>query len=666
MIDDIVARYTLKFNDLASKGLLRVAGSARLMGIGLAAGATAAAAAVTASGAFVLHAAEKYSSFIDSLDETAVKANVSATYLKDLRYALGTAGVEAGTVDAGLSKFNVQLGQVATGTGGFAKKLQAIAPALANQLKGVTDGTLANQIAIGYLATLSNAQERATVGAVLYGKVAGPAFAGAAADIGALNKAFAQSRGLTGVITPEAIALASKYQDNLQAMKTALGAVQMAVGAAALPALNDLTQKFTEFVVVNRGAISSGLNQFFSDLAVAIKGIDFKALGDAVIQIIKVLPTLVNGLAIVLAHSKEIAIAWAVFKSVQITKGFFGGLKYGSDMLAKYVYTLGVVGKAGPQLSLTTRLAGDASKALFQLGTVGKSGPQLPSIARLMSGLRGIIPFITRIPALFGPIGLAVSGLAAGAGLVWANWDSIGPKLETASSGWIASLNNFANMDFAAAGTDFGNQIIAGFSSLNLGGILSAVYRIFENIAAVIMTIDFATLGANFGTIITNWIAGVDWASVGATLYAIFDTIGKILEGAVTFLGNLAFTLLTAAFSAAWDGVVAIASSAWDGISSIASSALDSILAKVNGFLSTLANIKNSIVNTFSGGGVKVQFAGQASQAGNRAAQSSVAQRQALYSNSKIDLTLRDPGGRTIPTKVVRSSSTISNKPGKR
>jgi len=541
--NDIVARYILKFDDLASKGLLGVAGKARIAALGLAGVAAAAGAAAVAAGGYVLNAAQKYSEFVDGLDEASAKMGVNINYLKDLRSAMGKAGVDAGQVDAGLTKFAVTLGKLKIS----GKALANVPPALQNQLKGAKDATEANKIALGYLSTITDATERAAVAAALYGKGAGPAFAGAVSDIDALNKAFARSRQITGVITPDAVKMASDYQDRLADMQDRMMMLKMTVGAAAIPALSGLIKRFDDFMDKNKDVISSGLTKFFDKFADAVEKIDWQAVGDGFIGLVEALPVIIPLLAKVAEWLPEIAMALVAINAIRFGTALVTGL-------------------------------GGVSKAIGMVaGTKG--------FGALANGAIRLGPMIARAAMAFGPWGLAAAGAAAGAYALYENWDSIGPMIGSAISTAGDYIMAFADTDWFAKGEQVGDMIANWFGSINWSGIAAWFQEFGTKISDQISAIDWTQLGETIGTNIANWFANVDWGKVGALLVGGIMIAGKIMLAVIKFIGGLAWKLLVATVGAAWGAIKGLAQAAWDGIKAAAMSAVQSIIDIVNALI---------------------------------------------------------------------------------
>lgn len=497
---DIVARYKLVFHDAATKGILGVAGAARTMGAGLATATVAAGAAAVGAGKLAYEAANSWFELVDGLTEAGARANVSATYLKDLRFAMGQAGVDAGQLDAGLVKFNVNLGELSTGVGGFGKKLGQIAPALAKNLKGVKDGDKANQIAIGYLGGITDAQERAKVAAILYGKNAGPAMAAAAEDVAALNAAFEESRKISGVIGPSQVQAADEYEKAMTRLKGSMTSLTMVVGGAAAPIIADLANQFSGFVMNNRELIKTGAEKFFKNFGNAVSNIDWEGVGNSFIKLVEYMPQVISLAATVVEHADKIFYAWAAIQALSFGGGLIsglGGLAKAAGLAKTAIAGVGVVGKAGPKLPLIQRMGAGiaqfATLAISKLGAIGTKGFGLIVNAAIRAA-----PLIGRaVAVMFGPIGIAIGLVVAAGYLIYDNWATIVAYAQVAGaviSGVWASISATGQAAWAAL---MGAALGAWASIKNAGaaawqgikdGAASALNWIIGKINALIAT----------------------------------------------------------------------------------------------------------------------------------------------------------------------------------
>jgi hypothetical protein len=409
-MDDLVARYTLKFNDLASRGLLRAAGAARafnLAGKAALIGVGALATASVAVGAYVVKTANAYGQWLDTLDETAAKTGLNINYLRNLQGAMGELGVEQEQLVGGMTKFNIVLGKLRLAddavksfgalsilskdakkefikASGASKGLNALAPGLAKSLTLTKNTTQASQTALAYLGGVAESSRRAAIAVALFGKGAGAAIAGATSDLAELNaraRVWAQLGGdLTGGVNA-----ASDYADAVGRVKGAMQALLAGVGAEALPVLTTFATQFVKYVRANASVIKSGISDFFRKFAKAVKEIDFEKVGAGITSLAANLPKLAGALAFVIDNA-------VVIGSV------FAGIKV-AGMLASFG-------------ALSPIIAG-----------IGTGFSVLAAAIPYVAGLFGVL-----VAAVGWPV-IAFAALVAGGVLLYRNWDTVKSKL---------------------------------------------------------------------------------------------------------------------------------------------------------------------------------------------------------------------------------------------
>ncbi len=376
-MDDIVARYTLKFNDLASSGMRRVAGAAsamatagRVASVGIA--GLAAGGAILGKVAF--DAAGKWASFYDDLGENAAAAGVSAQYLRDMGTALSSLGVEQNVTQSGFSKFNQTLGKIRAS--GLPKNITA----LSSELGFLSDSSLTTEKSIDKVIAVigkMDAQKGAALGAALFGKGAGAVIAAAARDTGALAARIARVRQLGGVVTAKELQSASDYKDAIGDATFAMGIMQNKIGALAAPVILKVVEKFMTYLVANGPQIEKSLGNAFNKIGTAIARVDWAQVGTAVIKLIELLPAIATGFGWVVDNIVALSAAFAGFKIL----GFLG-----------------------------------------QFGLLGSL------FGFLRTGFSFILPLLPRLAALFGPIGWAISGVVTAGILLYQNWDLVVQK----------------------------------------------------------------------------------------------------------------------------------------------------------------------------------------------------------------------------------------------
>lgn len=475
-MNDIVARYTLKFNDLASKGLLRAAGAARvfsLAGTAAIAGIGALTASVIALGKASFTLAGEWAETLDSLDETAQSAGVSATYLRNLTMALADMGVEQEAGNKAAIKFNQNLGKFRSA--GIPKALTK----LGGNFGFLTDQTISTEQALQKtleaIAAIPDSAKRSAALGTIFGK-AGVAMGAAVADIDALNAGMKIYNDILGEITDQQLKDASDYSSTVLQAGAAWKAIKLAIGQVAAPLFIPMIKNFVKFLAENKGAITAGFADAFQKLGEAMAQIDWGTVLTSMVKLIGYIPTLVS------------ALSWLVDNFALVATGI-GALK--------------VIGLLN-QFNVLLPILGGVRTAFGLLGGVLK-----------------YLPGLIRVVALaFGPVGLAIAAVVAAGYLLYQNWDLVKAG---ATALWGAITSAWNGIDNATG----------GFLSRMVAAAQAIIGVVFAPIRAGI-----ALLKGDFGGALkimqSAW--GAAWATMGNVLSGIWSGIKNVVATGVNFL----------------------------------------------------------------------------------------------------------------------------------
>lgn len=475
-MNDIVARYTLKFNDLASKGLLRAAGAARafsLAGTAAIAGIGALTAGVIALSKASFGLAAEWADTYDALDETAQMAGVSATYLRNLTMALSDMGVEQGVANKGAIKFNQNLGKFRAS--GLTKALSDIS----GDFGFLTDKTLSTEKALQKtletIAAIPDSAKRTAALGEIFGR-AGVMMGAAVADIDALNAGMKIYNDILGEITDKQLKDASDYSSALLQAGAAWKAIKLAVGQVAAPLFLPMIQNFVKFLAENRDQITAGFTEAFEKLGAAMAQIDWTAVLTSMTKLIGYIPVLVE------------AFTWLI------------------DNIGTVATVIGTVKVAGllSQFNLLLPILGGLRTGFTLLGGVLK-----------------YLPGLIRVVALaFGPVGLAITAVVAAGYLLYKNWDLVKAG---ATALWGAITSAWNGIDNATGG--FLSRMIAVAQSI-LGVVFAPIRA------------GIALLKGDFGGALkimqSAW--GAAWNAMGNVLSGIWSGIKNVVATGVNFL----------------------------------------------------------------------------------------------------------------------------------
>jgi len=188
---------------------------------------------------------------------TAKKLGVGVEWLQEWQYAARQAGLEGETFSNGMRYLSKQIGEAAAGQGSAEAAFNALGIAVktaegnTRALPDVLDETIKK------LGALEDANLRNALAARIFGRSAGiemvPLLEQGAAETERLR---ARARELGIVLSDDVAKAGDDYMDTLDELKSAGAGARNAFLGAALPVITQQLQKFTAWIVANRGKIA--------------------------------------------------------------------------------------------------------------------------------------------------------------------------------------------------------------------------------------------------------------------------------------------------------------------------------------------------------------------------------------------------------------------------
>lgn len=267
-----------------------------------------------------------------------------------------------------------------------------------------------------------------------------------------LKQMAAQARGLGLVMSNDAVASAATMTDHMDDMRAVIGSVGNAIGAKLAPTVIRMSDRFRDLAAANREAFSQKFASVAERLAQTIEKIDFEGIASAVLTF------------------ADYAIR--AFNAI-------GGFN-------TVLYAMGAI-MAGKTLMSVIALG---SSIISMVQTFGALVTAARTVAVAMAGA-------------FGPVGLVLTAVAAIAGVVIANWDSIWPALKagaSAAADFIGNVWNGVIPKFQAVVSSL-LSIAKSFFQGDISGLLSGFDGLFQ--AA------FNLLPDKWAKACLNWYEGV-------------------------------------------------------------------------------------------------------------------------------------------------------------
>ena len=382
---------------------------------------------VGAAGAAIFGLASSTAALGDNVAKTADKLGIGIEELQELRYAAERSGIATDSFDTALEKMVKNLGEAATGTGAAKDALGQLGLSAGDLVAMSPEAALA--VIADRMGEVGTQAERAAIANDIFGR----------SGVGMLNMLRDGSRGLavlredarrTGyVLSEEAARDAEVFQDTLLDLQLIGKGLKNTIGAELMPVVTRTMRSISDWLSGHRPLVQKWAKAFAEAAENALPAIGAVAEGIGRIG------------ALVLN-----AITW--------TADFVGGWE-----------NFGMV--VGAAL---------ASGTLIK---IGKFVVALVGLGRAMVGLVGTLPMVAGGVKAIGaamvanPIGLVIASIAAGAFLIWKNWEPI--------KEWFADLWG----DVRATFSGFSNFVGSVFRG-DMGAATDGVEKAWQGMSAAV------------------------------------------------------------------------------------------------------------------------------------------------------------------------------------
>lgn len=410
----------------------------------------------------------------DAVDKMAARVGLSAETLQEWSFAAKHVGASPEALENGLKDLSKHMAEIASGsdtTSSAATLFKALGIAVKDaggKIRPVAEvfEEFADAIKRNEDPALRTRMAMAALGEG--GRSLIPMMSAGSEGLREMSK---QARDLGLVMSSEDVAAAANLTDHLDDMRAVFGSIGTTIGAKLAPVVVRLADQFRDLVAANREAFSARFASVASQFAESFSRIDFQGIANAVLT------------------AADVSIR--AFNAV----GGFNTVLYGMGALM-------------------------AGKAVTSVITFGSN---LLTLGRTMWGLATAARTVgIAMAGALGPVGLVITGVAAAAAVVAANWDSIWPAVKggaSACANWVSGV--WQSMAYGLTGV--WQTVKAGFAG--------AWNFVTDSLGASVKD------GlANAWTMVKDFFAGLDFASLIPTgIRKVFDVLlGRRSNGSTT------------------------------------------------------------------------------------------------------------------------------------
>ncbi len=254
-------RMFTKVGNLADGAFNKIVNIRNAIGIAFAGGALVSLFNMTAATA----------AYADELATTSKRLGITTQSFQELSYAAKLQNVDQETLTKSLEKLNKNVGDAQKGQGALYASMKKSNPALLKQLKNTKDTGVAFDIAIAAIDKQPTAMKKASMATAIFGK-SGQSMLNLIADgTGGLAKLREEARKYGAILSDDAIAAASKFDDAHDRMNYSITAVKNVLGAELFPILTTYMNKMVEWVANNKELLKAKTSEWVKRIGTALE-----------------------------------------------------------------------------------------------------------------------------------------------------------------------------------------------------------------------------------------------------------------------------------------------------------------------------------------------------------------------------------------------------------
>lgn len=456
----------------------------------------------------------------DELGKFSDQVGMQAQELQEWQYAAERMGITQDRFNSSLESFVRRLGDARAGQGELYSRLRDSNPQLLQQLTNARDTGEALEI---YMQALEGSEDR-----LERNQLAAAAFTRQGMQMSRMvREGMEELRAMRDrasefghVMSDEAIAQSEKFSDQMLDMRKTMQGVRNTIGGALMPVFGDLMDRLSVLVIEHQPAIREWAETFAERLPGRLERLraEFDQLITTLQPVAAVASDLVDRFGAVNVAAAALGLmvgAPLIVPALKLSAALLGV----GAALVRVTASLTV---------LALKAVPPAIKALWAVGGV------VVSLARgLMTLAMRAIPLVAAglralgAAALANPVVAIVTAIAAGAALLIANWDTVGPWFRDLWDGFVGhvqsaweAVENFLGFD----PLDVVSDLWGGLTDY-IGDVTNAVKRLVNGDWSALMDIfNLSPLGAirnAFGEVV-DFLGDMDWAKHGR---AMIDTL---------------------------------------------------------------------------------------------------------------------------------------------
>ena len=301
----------------AASGAASVLGSVGSIAKGLVKGIAGGVASLAGLQGGIIAAGSQFVNSTAEMYRFAKSVGVTTEQLQELRYAAKSVGVDAETLDKGVSELDKRMGQLRGGSGSLDAFLKKVSPALLKQVKGAKSTAEAFELITQAMSQLPDSARKVAL--------ADAAFGGAGESLvrlGSMGKqgladAAKQARAF-GIVSDATAQQADVTAKSFTDFKASIGGIANELGASLVPMITPLINGLRDWIAANKQVIGARIQAVIAGIASAARSVNLSKIVDGLKAIWNAVQPLVTGIVEwIRSHWTEIkVITGQVFEGI--------------------------------------------------------------------------------------------------------------------------------------------------------------------------------------------------------------------------------------------------------------------------------------------------------------------------------------------------------------
>lgn len=213
-----------------------------------------------------------------------------------------------------IEKMTRNMGALRAGTGSLLTGIEKISPTLSTQLKATKTNEEAFELMIKAIQKVEDPLKKTYLANLAFGKSGMKMVQLANHGADGLEKLKKQAHEMGVVLGEDALSNSALFNDSLEENKEVLRGLSSTISSKLLPVIIPMIKGLNNWIMANKDLIATRVDAFVKKFAEWISTIDFKAVGNSLVNIIGVIGTFID----IITSSKWVLVGFIALMNIQL------------------------------------------------------------------------------------------------------------------------------------------------------------------------------------------------------------------------------------------------------------------------------------------------------------------------------------------------------------